>query len=302
VTRSLAVACATLCCALARPVSAQMFESIGVRAQGMAGAFVALADDASATWWNPAGLATGPMFSSIVERDTPNLPASSLTTGVSFTVPSLGLSYYRLRSGTPPSVSPGTASPSTASSTNQAPTIAFTLDQVGVTVGQSLGRHLVMSSTLKLVRADSTHGDIDLGAMLNFGSGRIGFVVKHLHEPDVTVDGMRLAAFDRQVRVGAAYAPRPAPLTVNIDVDADLTTTPTVFGNARHLAGGAELWMRRRFALRAGGSVNTIDERRPSFSAGTSLGVQRGLFIDGHVTRGKDDAVAGWGVGLRVTF
>src|SRR3982074_3752673 len=49
---------------------AQRYEDIWVRAQGMAGAFVAVADDATATWWNPAGLATGAFFSGIVEYDS----------------------------------------------------------------------------------------------------------------------------------------------------------------------------------------------------------------------------------------
>src|SRR5687768_825184 len=55
------------------PVSsagAQTFETAGVRALGMGGAFVAVADDVSAVWWNPAGLATGPFFSLAIERST----------------------------------------------------------------------------------------------------------------------------------------------------------------------------------------------------------------------------------------
>ena len=36
--------------------SAQFIEAVGVRALGMGGAFVAVANDSSATWWNPAGL------------------------------------------------------------------------------------------------------------------------------------------------------------------------------------------------------------------------------------------------------
>src|SRR5262245_24111972 len=35
------------------------FESVGERALGMGGAFVAVADDATATYWNPAGLVGG---------------------------------------------------------------------------------------------------------------------------------------------------------------------------------------------------------------------------------------------------
>jgi hypothetical protein len=36
--------------------SAQSFEAVGPRARGLGGAFTAVADDATATWWNPAGL------------------------------------------------------------------------------------------------------------------------------------------------------------------------------------------------------------------------------------------------------
>ena len=40
---------------------------LGVRAQGMAGACVGVADDASAVYWNPAGLATGAFVSLILD-------------------------------------------------------------------------------------------------------------------------------------------------------------------------------------------------------------------------------------------
>src|SRR3954463_13304902 len=53
--------------------SAQTSDLIGTRAQGMAGAFTAVADDATAAWWNPAGLATGSFFSAIIEYDPPRL-------------------------------------------------------------------------------------------------------------------------------------------------------------------------------------------------------------------------------------
>ena len=68
---------ATLCrwacaCALVwrlpRPASAQIVEAVGSRAQGMGGAFVAVANDSSATWWNPAGLADGPFLDMALAR------------------------------------------------------------------------------------------------------------------------------------------------------------------------------------------------------------------------------------------
>ena len=46
---------------------AQSDDAVGVRAQGMAGAFTAVAEDATATWWNPAGLAGGAYFNAILE-------------------------------------------------------------------------------------------------------------------------------------------------------------------------------------------------------------------------------------------
>src|SRR5204863_3684316 len=76
--------------AIAVSLHAQSYEDIGTRAQGMAGAFVAVADDASATWWNPAGLATA--------RNAVDFSAEISEGGrggVALAFPSLGLSYYR---------------------------------------------------------------------------------------------------------------------------------------------------------------------------------------------------------------
>src|SRR3954452_24896153 len=84
--------------------SAQRFDDVGVRAQGMSGAFVAVADDATASWWNPAGLATGSYLSAVIERGrltkpvnpTPEVPAERTTSSaVAVAFPALGLSYYR---------------------------------------------------------------------------------------------------------------------------------------------------------------------------------------------------------------
>ena len=60
-------------CSSARrgPSVAQTIESVGIRAQGVAGAFVAVADDATATWWNPAGLRHSQSFiDGVVEAAT----------------------------------------------------------------------------------------------------------------------------------------------------------------------------------------------------------------------------------------
>ena len=75
----------------AAPVRAQQYESVGIRAQGMAGAFVAVADDATASWWNPAGLATSLSFADVIVE-----AGDGGHWGIALGFPSLGLSYYRL--------------------------------------------------------------------------------------------------------------------------------------------------------------------------------------------------------------
>src|SRR5262245_6894299 len=86
---------------------AQPFESVGARAQGMGGAFVAVADDASAVYWNPAGLASGAYLSLVLDRTTAetNVSADGRAGGrsgwlLALSAPAIGLSYYRLRATT----------------------------------------------------------------------------------------------------------------------------------------------------------------------------------------------------------
>src|SRR6516165_6402928 len=107
---------------LAAPVGAQPADVVGIRAQGMAGAFTAVADDATASWWNPAGMAGGAYFNALFDSGTHREPPEDRTpagdpqramrdSATTFAVayPALGLSYYRLRiSGMQPQISTGT--------------------------------------------------------------------------------------------------------------------------------------------------------------------------------------------------
>src|SRR5262245_56542383 len=89
----------------AAAVSAQTSEAVGIRAKGMAGAFTAVADDATAAWWNPGGLAGGAFFSAVVESGRQRQPATegavpaaeTVNRGFSVAYPALAVSYYRLQ-------------------------------------------------------------------------------------------------------------------------------------------------------------------------------------------------------------
>jgi hypothetical protein len=279
-------------------VVAQTFEAVGIRAQGMGGAFVAVADDASATWWNPAGLAGGPYFSSILEYDRDADPSALRAQGFAMSFPALGLSYYRL----PISQMRPTTSTEQGSASREDEGV---LSEFGASVGQSLGNHFVLASTLHLLHAEGdTNAGLDLGAMANFSGLRIGVTVKNVTQPSFGVGADRLD-LRRQVRTGAALVGRGrgGVNQVALAVDADLTTTTTAAGDERHLAGGLELWMaQRRIGIRGGAAMNTIGETRSSASGGLSVAVRSGSYLDAQLTGGSDPMRKGWGVDFRVTF
>jgi hypothetical protein len=277
--------------------NAQIIESVGVRAQGLGGAFVALADDATASWWNPAGLNAGGLFSGILEA-TQLQTGDPASRGFALSIPSLALSYYRLPiSGIRPvGGSTGPTSPGRKD--------VGDLSLFGVTVGQSTGDRLVVASTLKLVRGiGDTQGDVDLGVIGRAGHVRLGLVARNLTRPSFG-SGPDRVELERQFRVGAAWvSDTGGPGGVSLTLDADLTKTGTVAGDARHVAAGAELWAaNRRAAVRGGVAVNTVGDPRASGSIGVSLAVRRGTYVDGQITRGGDGARRGWGLGLRVAY
>jgi hypothetical protein len=281
--------------------SAQPADAVGVRAQGMGGAFTAVADDATATWWNPAGLAGGAYFSSVLEYGHLPNPTDKTVKGVSIAFPALGLSYYRLPiSEMRPSGSTGAG---VAIRQDQG-----TLSELGVTVGQSLGNHFVVGSTLKLLTAGQTRAGLDVGGMVTFGMGRIGLSVRNVTEPTFG-EGADALALKRQVRAGCALStgPRGVIGTGAVAVDADLTTTVTAAGEQRMVAVGGEVWTTRRvLGLRGGVSRNLVGSEETSLSGGASLAFrrQRSLtsYVDGQVTGGLDESPRSWSVGLRLTF
>ncbi len=295
------VAGAVLASVWTPPVFAQVYESVGTRAQGMAGAFVAVADDATAIWWNPAGLATGAFFNAIVEHRG-GQEGGDGNWGASVALPSLGLGYYRL--SIPQRVDSRSTAPTSANRqderTGEVPSHPNVLNQFGVTVGQSLGDHLVVASTISLVWADQARGDVDVGAMGRLGPARLAIVVKHLGAPDLTSSGEPYE-LDRQVRAGVAITSE-GRVSMTGAVDADLTTTSTAAGDERHLAGGLEVWIRRGLGVRGGASVNTVGDVRPSFSAGGSVAFASGVYAEGQITRGDDEMLKSWSLGLKVTF
>jgi hypothetical protein len=333
----------------AAPAGAQVFESVGTRALGMGGAFVAVADDVTAVYWNPAGLAFGGLVDAALQRTSTGSPVGqggvpaaaggsrASTTMVAFAIPSLGVSYLRTRFD---QAAAPTAQPND-SRHNEGPGVAalssLAIDQVGVTLLQSLVANLVVGTTLKLARGSSgiataapgaalsaaldqagqqsagavTRLDLDVGVLAFAGPVRVGLVGRNLRRPDFNPgDPTGAGRLQRQVRVGVAFTPgfvvnrtAASQPSLTIALDADLTRATLPTGDERHVAAGVEQWfMGRRVGVRGGVRGNTVGAHRPVATAGSTVAVRAGLAIEAQIARGRAAAGQQWSVGARVTF
>lgn len=301
---------------------------------GMGGAFVAVASDSTATWWNPAGLATGP-FSDITLARTAtdrkeSVPARrDRVSWFAATAPPVGFSYYRLRitdirrSG--PTGQPLVSREDTRAGVSVR---SFSASELGLTVVQSILPGIHAGATLKYVRGTLRSGagdaaqagsdlldageelgggdaesrfDLNAGVIGVAGPVRLGAVMRNVRAPKFAGGAFLLP---RQTRVGAALDLEKAggpPLT--LAVDADARTYATATGDRRVVAVGAEQWLwTRRIGIRGGGRFNRIGAHERVAAAGVSIAMRTGVYVEGQITRGGTDAERGWGLGAHVTF
>jgi hypothetical protein len=322
---TLALACLTTVPGFAR---AQSFEALGSRPAGMAGAFVAVADDASAVYWNPAGLAMGAYFSALLDYSTGEAEPSDVARAgsrsgslVAIAAPMVGLSYYRLRATTVSEpLDDGAAAPDVRLQT-------LITHHAGATLVQSLTDRIAVGATLKLVRgipatavvpagdlegllddasdlvgSASNAFDADIGVIAALGTLRAGLTVRNVTEPEF--DGANgTVRLDRQIRAGLALTPVNGVL---VAADFDLERVPGTVGDERNFALGAEVRILPRAFVRSGFRVSTIDDepagRRPVVSVGGSYAVFGSLLVDGQATLGSTAGDRGWGLGARVVF
>lgn len=312
--------------------SAQVVELTGTRAAGMGGAFVAVASDSSAAWWNPAGLAAGPFFDMALARAAVEISDAlpvwrHRTSAFALGTPPLGVSYYRFRLTDIQPFDP-TAEGAAGREDRGAgvPVRSLVASQLGVTLVQTVLPGVHTGATLKYLRGTVLSGrgdalapsaelldrgealeggdaegrfDLDLGVLATAGGLRLGARMRNVREP--SVGPLRL---ERQTRVGVAFDAEAAggtPLTIAFDADVDAYDVAS--GARRVVALGAEQWLwDRRVGIRAGGRMNTVGARERSTTAGASVAVRSGFYVEGHVVRGGAADERGWGLATRVSF
>ena len=202
--------------------------------------------------------------------------------------------------------------------------------QFGLTVVQSILPGVHAGATLKYVRGTVRGGindgsgsdsdlldageeleggdannrfDLDVGLMAVAGPVRLGAVMRNVRKPDFGTD---VAPFvlARQTRIGAAIDTEQSggpPFIFSID--ADVRTYATGTGDRRVVALGAERWLwTKQIGVRGGARFNTVGAKERAATAGASVAVRNGLYLEGYIVRGGAEAERGWGIGTRVSF
>ena len=321
---------------------AQSFASTGTRAAGMGGAFVGVADDATAIYWNPAGLAAGAYFSLVLDGGNAEITPDGSALGgdasnfiLGLATPALGLGYYRLHSrtaGPPATLEPfGPSTPPLLTVVPELRVDTLVTHHGGVTLVQSLWPGVAVGTTLKLVRgiASSTmvpavtaeealetdaaellgratnRFDLDIGVMASGGPLKVGLTLRNATEPEFEAAGLEgELVLERQARAGLSYAVTPDWVAA---ADFDLLATRDPFGERRDIALGVEGRLTSRLHVRSGVSFNTAEtiddgDSRRAFSVGGSFAARAAVFVDGHFTTGNERAGTQWGLAARFVY
>jgi hypothetical protein len=268
-----------------RAASAQS-SPVGVRAAGMGGAFTAVADDGTAPYWNPAGLASGAFVG--VSIDVNSLDRQS-TQFIGLATPPLGLSYFHEEVR-------ATSTAPDPSGRNVA-VDSFAVHHAGGTLVQSLGdTGLAVGTTIGVVHGHgATAFSADAGVMLSGALGRIGLTVRNLTEPEL--GGVRL---ERTARGGVAVHLRQ---DLTVAADAEFTKAATASGDWREAAVGLEAHPHPRVWVRSGFHWNTAGTTAaPIGSAGGGVVVYGAIRADAQVSFGSKDGNRGWGAGLSFVY
>src|SRR3989442_4180398 len=236
----------------------------GARADGMGRAFVAVANDANAVWWNPGGLAftTGHDASSMYTKLVPDLADDVFFSYTSYAQHvegwgGIGFSLGYLSYGKSIATDQDGNELGTFTSYEVAPTLAY---------GTELMKDMGFGVALKFVRVDLAPADktqdraqgagstfaADIGTLYKLPQlkSSVGLVIQNLGPNISYIDADQSDPLGRNVKLGVAVTPFETELyrvLVAADVNKSLLSHGAWIEN-----GGGEFALHRLLSLRAG--------------------------------------------------
>jgi len=264
----------------------------------MGGAFTAVADDQSAFYWNPAGIALGSILSAgfYTGQDDRSVGAGGVSDGA--TGLSLGYTFMGVAFTGYSHDEDFDGGDGALDTFDTAISLLHSLPLDNLILGANV--HFLRGTTHAMTEVVSHSWDVDLGVMYEIQQRlRIGLMLRSLREARFVVEGGGERRLPRHARLGVSLRlPADALLAADFDVSSQQEGSHRYrelsFGGEKGLFGG-RLYARGGLRIETG----TTDGLRPGFSAGAGVSIWR-LLLEGAyrgASGGRDDA-AWFGVTL----
>lgn len=229
-------------------------QGAGARALGLAGAFAGIADDASAIYWNPAGLSMLTKPELTINHITLFGGTSNDFIGYGMPLKSfgaIGAGYTSQGSGNFQKREAPYDAPTAFSITNTMFQLGWALTIPAIQTRSIPGRISVGFGVKNIVqRIDTVSGSgsgADAGLLYRNGKGfSLGLVVRNIMKPSVTLVS-KAVTFPRVIDVSPAYA-----LPVGKDFKTLLAARSNYYASRFHPGIGSEFRYLEKFAIRAG--------------------------------------------------
>ena len=245
---------------------------LGARATSMGGAFTGVADDSTAFYWNPAGIAFGAFLGAGIyhgreQSDRGGRMFEDRASGLSLEYTFMGVAFTQFRQ------SVGVDSDHRGLDTfDVAVSVLQSLPIDNLVVAANV-HYLSGTTSLGDVQSGSSSWDVDLGVMYEHnGFFRAGLMLSHLREARFVLPDDERLRVPRHARAGISFR---LPQSFLIAFDADLSTQGPSSDTWREISLGAEKgFLDRRLFIRGGlrAEAGSNLGSRPALSLG--VGVQ----------------------------
>lgn len=230
-------------------------QGVGARALGFAGSFASIADDASAIYWNPAGLAL--LIKPELTLNHITLFSDTYNDFIGYGMPlknlgAIGAGYLRQTSGNFQRRETPFDTPTNFAITNSMLQLGWAIRLPPAYTSNIIPGQISFGFGIKDVvqQIDTVSGSgagADAGLLYRHEKGfSVGVVVRNILPPSINLVS-KAVSFPRVLDIAPAYT-----RVIGKNLKATLAARTNYYAGRFHPGGGSELWYLNRVALRAG--------------------------------------------------